>query len=93
MTYGDNMQIVYKRYTNHIQISSSSISSKNGFIITSGLDGTIKIWDQSGNKIGKSVYGHNGYASRIILLENEIDFLTTGYFDNKINHWSLKNHN
>ncbi|MAI06356.1 MAG: hypothetical protein CBC47_04425 [Alphaproteobacteria bacterium TMED87] len=79
--------------TKQIQISSSSISTKNGFIITSGLDGTIKIWDQSGNKIGKSVYGHNGYASRIILLENEIDFLTTGYFDNKINHWSLKNHN
>ncbi len=73
-------------------ISSASISTKIGLVITSGLDGTIKIWDQDGNKIGKTVYGHNGYASRIILLENEIDFLTTGYFDNKIINWSLKSY-
>ena len=86
----DNLKKISDINTNQNQIKTITFSPENKIIISSATNGTIKIWKLNGQKIGNTIYGHNGYANKIFFLENKENFITTGYFDNKISTWSFK---
>jgi len=70
---------------------AASVSPDAKHIATTGLDGTLRVWDVTSGKLLRAMVGHDTYVTDIAWHPSMPLLATTGTHDGTIRLWSLRN--